>query len=168
MIDFSNVKAITIPEGAVKKIASASVILWEKISYKNWLTYSVNQDGTDYRGDNGEDGYRKNYRYSASSKTEKSAPGFDCIGYIPVLAGDIVRITNVDEISQSTDANGYSAAYYFTQDFTQRGGAAYIKYNYQNGIYMLEVPVNYADIRWMKLTLKGVSDNTIITVNEEI
>lgn len=165
---FSGIKSVTIPEGVVTKITSAGVKLWEKATYKNWLTYSVNQDGTDYRGDNGEDGYRKNYRYSASSKAEKSAQGYDCIGYIPVLAGDIVRIANVGEISSATDPNGYAAAYYFRQDFGQQGGATYIKYNYQDGIYIFEVHLDYPDIRWVKLTLKGVSDNTIITVNEEI
>lgn len=50
MIDFTNVKAITIPEGSVKKITSGGVVLWEKPEQEQW-------DGTIlpyYGGETGE------------------------------------------------------------------------------------------------------------------
>lgn len=142
-------------------------------SYKNWLTYSVNQDGSDYKGDNGEDGYRKGYRWSASSKVEKAATKYDCIGYIPVKANDIIRIANVGDISPSTDGPMYATAYFYKSSFVQQEGATYLSnkdnqlISVENGVYTFAVP-NNSTINWMKLTLMGVTADTIITINEEI
>lgn len=36
MIDFTNVKAVTIPEGSVKKITRGSTVLWEKPAQEQW------------------------------------------------------------------------------------------------------------------------------------
>jgi hypothetical protein len=110
-------------------------------SYKNWLTYSVNQDGSDYKGDNGEDGYRKGYRWSASSKAEKAATGYDCVGYIQVKANDIIRIANVGNISTSTDGSNYATAYFYNSSFEQQYGAIYLSnsdnqlISVENGVY---------------------------------
>lgn len=147
--------------------------------YKNWLTYSVNKDGTDYVGDNGEDGYRKGYRYSASSATEKSAPKYDCIGFIPVKTGNTIRIKNIDAITKAADGSAYATAYYFNSNWNQVCGATYLMYDdtsqnraetnltFVDGVYTFNT-VNGEDIAWVKLTLMGVTDATIITVNEEI
>ena len=66
MIDFTGFKAITIPEGSVKKITAGGVVLWEKPSgytnlfdssasgfvqenstrfYTNWIPYSESDNG---------------------------------------------------------------------------------------------------------------------------
>lgn len=141
-------------------------------SYKNWLTYSVNKDGTDYVGDNGEDGYRKGYRYSASSAVEKSATGYDCIGWLPVKPNDVIRITNVSEMSASTDASNYCTAIFLNSTFAQQNKTFYLtnsnnQITVENGLYTLVVP-NESTICWVKLTLMGVTADTIITINEEI
>lgn len=141
-------------------------------SYKNWLTYSVNKDGSDYRGDNGEDGYRKGYRYSSSSAAEKAATGYDCIGFIPVRANDVVRVKNVSNITTSSDPSNYATAYCLGSDFERVGGPTYFsnsdnQITMDNGAYMFTV-LNKSAIRWCKMTLMGVTDATIITINEPI
>ena len=148
-------------------------------SYTNMIPLSVNKDGTQYVGDNGEDGYRKNVRYSASSAVEKTASGYDCIGFFRVKAGDTIRIKNVSEMTKATDGSAYNTAYYFTETWQQQGGATNlsigndssnqsgVELTYENGVYTFNV-TNHEYIHWCKLTLQGVTDSTIITVNEEI
>ena len=137
-------------------------------SYKNWLTYSINADGSEYVGDNGEDGYRKDYRYSASSSAEKSATGYDCLGFIPAKAGDIIRIKNTTRPTNSNDGSAYAMVYFFDSGFAQASGKIELRSaTYSDGIISLTIP-SYSNIAYFKATLMGVSADTIITVNEEI
>jgi len=163
-------KLYVLPDGFIY----AYMLTWSAGSsaYTNVLPLSVNKDGTDYVGDNGEDGYRKGYRYSASSGAEKAAANYDCIGYIPVKAGDVIRIKNIGEITQATDGSSYATMYQFDSGFTQILGAIYLDNHEnqivaENGVYTIPV-FDDSSVKWCKLTLMGVTDDTIITINEEI
>ena len=59
MIDFTGVKAITIPEGKVKKITSNGVVLW-KGGHTNLVPLSTEADGVTIY--NGGLGYKNGYR----------------------------------------------------------------------------------------------------------
>lgn len=84
---FANVKALTIPDGAVTKIMCGSTLLWE--AYKNWVFYSTDADGVTIYN-NGK-GYKDDYRVR-SGGAEAYEAGVSCTGYIPYVKGDILRI----------------------------------------------------------------------------
>ena len=88
MIDFTGVKAITIPEGKVKKIVRKSdgVQIWAGVN--NVIASSINPDGTPYRGVNGEIGYKSNYKIN-SALNEATANGCYLTGYIPAAPKDV-------------------------------------------------------------------------------
>ncbi|MBE6714722.1 MAG: hypothetical protein E7575_05505 [Ruminococcaceae bacterium] len=162
-------KMYVLPDGFIYAYMLTEKEVETEPSYKNWLTYSINADGSDYKGDNGEDGYRKGYRYSASSAVEKAQASHDCVGFIPAKAGDIVRIANVTRPTSSNDGSAYACAYFFDSSFAKTNGQVIFKdtATYENGVLSWTVP-SYNNIAYFKATLMGVSDETIITVNEEI
>ena len=89
-MDFSSIKAIAIPEGAVKKIACGDVVLWQKrVLYTNLVPLSTEADGiTIY---NGGLGYKDGYRIrSGGAETEQYWTTIT--GYIPYVKGDKLYI----------------------------------------------------------------------------
>lgn len=98
---FENIKLITIPEGTVTKITSGAVVLWEKIKetieINNLLPAATDTDrvtiyGGDYNGDGVNDGYKTKTRLSSSSGGTATLDGMCTSGFIPCVAGDIIRI----------------------------------------------------------------------------
>jgi hypothetical protein len=86
MMDFSNYKRISIPEGSVIKIESNCVTLWTK-GYVNQVPISIDTDGSIYNGC----GYKDGYRVRSGGAETKSTGG--CItGYIPVNGLDVVTV----------------------------------------------------------------------------
>lgn len=142
-----------------------------EVGFTNMIPLSINTDGSLYVGDNGEAGYRAGYRVS-SSGTEKEAAGYSCTGFIPVVAGDVIRIKNVPQHTSSNDGNGYAVAYYFNSDFGRAWGGTYLNnidnnVDYSNGIHSFTIP-DYSDIAYIRVSLLGVTGDTILTVNQEI
>ena len=136
-------------------------------SYTNRLPLSLASGGGEYVGANGEDGYNPGFRIS-SSGTEKAAEGYACTGFIPVAKGDTIRVKNATQITNINDGSGYSVAYFYDASYAKVNGAVYLKdATYTNGIASFTVP-DTANLALFRVTLKGVSANTIITVNEEI
>ena len=88
MIDFSTVKAITIPEGVVTKIVSGVQTLWQKAGFKNLLPLATDTDRkTIYNGI----GYLPDYRLSSSGSVSKAAGMFASV-FITAVQGDILCI----------------------------------------------------------------------------
>ena len=114
MIDFSAVKAITIPEGKVKSIQRQSdgAVLW-KSGPKNWVPLSTTNDGkTVY---NGGLGYREGYRLS-SSGAEKSQSGSVVTGFIPTKRGEVIRMAGATW--GTTVSDGYCYIQYYDANFS--------------------------------------------------
>lgn len=164
-----NTKLYVLPDGFIYAWMLTEKEVDNGPSYTNKLPLAINADKTPYVGDNGEKGYRVGYRYSASSAAEKAATGFDVSGFIPAKAGDIIRIANATQITASNDGSAYCSAYFFDSAFAKTSGQISMKTNavYENGIASFTVP-SYNNIAYFKITLKGVTADTIITVNEEI
>lgn len=169
-------KLYVLPDGYVYAYMLTEKEVTTGPSYTNRLPQAVKSGGGEYVGDNGEDGYRSGYRYSASSNAEKAATGYELTGYIPVKSGDTVRIKNVTQITASNDGSGYCVAYFFADSYERVSGAAvYIRptsgnelhATYEDGLYTFTVP-SYDTIAYFRVTFKGVTADTIITVNEEI
>lgn len=91
MIDFTGVKAITIPEGAVKQITRKSdgVVLWKAITFKNLVPTSTDANGNVYNGTGYKDGYRLSSSGGVSGTPLSTATH---TGFIKFAKGDIIRI----------------------------------------------------------------------------
>lgn len=143
--------------------------------YTNLLPEAINENGTGYVGANGEDGYKTGYRISGSSGTsggvagggEKAATGYDVTGFIPVKSGQTVRFKNVDAATIANTSR-YCTSYFYTSSFVKTSDVTYFDVlSPVDGVYTFTAPTN-TNIAYMRLTLGGVSANTIITVNQEI
>lgn len=170
MIDFTGVKAITIPEGAVKQITRKSdgVVLW-KSGPKNWLPLSTEADGKTLY--NNGLGYKSGTRLN-SSASEVTLAGYGVCGYIPAKAGDIVRIKGVTWNS-STNTGGYF--WTFNSSFTRLKSARPTASSQDltasvdgNGVLVVQLASYNTSVRYIRLSAYGLGADTIITVNEEI
>lgn len=162
-------KVYVLPDGYIYGYMLTEISTEEKPNFTNKLPLAINSDGSEYIGDNGEDGYKTGYRVS-SSGVEKVAAGYDCTGFIPAVKGDTIRIKNIAEITTENDPNAYATAYFFKSDYTRSTPSVlYMNRDAQNenSIYTLTVP-SYDDIVYFRITLMGTNVDTIITVNEEI
>jgi hypothetical protein len=78
-MNFADVKAITIPEGKVKRILSGSSVLWQApASYVNLVPTAIGTDGEILDGI----GYRRGVAWNGTAFTNRSA--FTSIGLIPI------------------------------------------------------------------------------------
>ena len=143
----------------------------------NQLPKAINADGTEYIGDNGEDGYRPGYRYSASSAVDKevsNTPTYCSIGFIEATNGQTVRVKGVTQTTSSNDGSGYCAIYFFGATFNKLGGVLYARdYTLDaDGILTFIVPdkstTSNTAVKYLRMTLFDVSDDTVITVDKEI
>lgn len=180
MIDLSTVKAITIPEGVVKKIVSAGVTLWQAVTYKNWVKFSIDTDGSIFNGT----GWIAQKRVSSSGSLKDVSYGATT-GFIPVKAGDVVRF-HAGEFDRWDAIAVYNCVSYFDSTFSILGSFTtqpnyYGMCSAQNSIVEVDdrniktlvVPDN-SSIAYIRLSIGGnYSDarhgaDIVITVNEEI
>lgn len=184
MIDFSTVKEITIPEGAVKKIVCNGVELW-KAGYTNLVPSSKESGGNTIY--NGGLGYKNGYRLS-SSGAEKTQSGSVVTGFIPAKRGDTIRM------SGATWGTTVSAGYCYIQYYDANFNLVYTINRYMNEdsngisntgsyvdktnstistdtngvttfniVFKTNTPYSY-----IRISATGLGANMIVTVNEEI
>lgn len=149
-------------------------------SYTNLLPLSVNADGSDYKGTNGEDGYKAGYKMSTSGGGESATSGAYCSGFMPIT--DIYSTIRVKNIVLSNTANVNNFVFYDstktkinpTSTCNGTAGAFHASVrNEGNGVYSFE-PSNFmteekgSDIAFFRFSCGGITDETIVTVNEEI
>lgn len=183
-----NQKSINIDGIDMKELYIDGTLIW-KSGYKNWVKFSTEADGkTIY---NGGLGYKDGYRVR-SGGAEGSASAASCIGYIPVKAGDVIRLSGYDA-SYSTNANainvydgshtnlgqvvansptdGYGIFTSTRKDYNW-GNANGVKEETE-GVYVWTIPPDES-IAYIRVT--GYSNNgktadgskMIVTINEEI
>lgn len=177
---FSSIKAITIPEGKVAKIAVNGVTLWEEpASYKNWVFYSTEADGeTIY---NNGLGYKDGWRVRSGGAEAEVSYGV-CTGYIPYKQGDKLYI-----YPPFTGDNTVNAINFYDSEFNCLGqvtdaGNHYgfcnssFKTTVINGVSVLDISAvtvsGVADVAHIRVTHRLNSIQTgaemIVTKNEEI
>ena len=180
---FNNANALAIPEGDVIKIECNGVVLWEKpASYKNWVKYSTEADGVTIY--NGGMGYKDGYRVR-SGGAEGTNAAASCTGYIPIKAGNIVRLSGYDvEMADTSNAiNVFDSAFTNLGQIVgnyPNGGYGIFQESYQayrwnsiienpSGVYCWVVPP-HSGIAYMRVTGRTMGDGSkmIVTVNEEI
>lgn len=150
----------------------------------NKLKYSQNLDGTQFYGDNGEQGYKVDYSLSNSTGNESASSGMDVTGYIPVSVGDVIRFNGFTFNSDNTNCKvqfykhsnygGGSLAYgrCNTGTYTDDWGAVWegtslkqitITSNASSG-----KNVDLTQLGYIRVVGADMTENSIITVNEEI
>lgn len=183
-MNFANVKALTIPEGEVTKIAVDGVTLWEKpATYKNWVLYSTEADGVTIY--NGGLGYKDGYRVRSGGAEQTISTGA-CTGYIPYKKGDRLYIYKPFVGRNSDNAvNFYDSSFNCLGQITDSGVAygfcnSTFKTKVENGVSVLDISAvtvsgveNVAFVRITNLIKNGGSSMSsgsemIITKNETI
>lgn len=180
-----NAKTIEIAGKTVARIDLNGEKIWELISYKNWVLYSVEADGTPY---NNGLGYKNGYRVR-SSGAETTSEDTVCTGFIPYKAGDILEIYSPIEgaftggvsyinVSDGTMTNiGQIATNgkYGIFNNSESSWSVYVS-ELSNGVRRFVVPTTMASansIAFVRVTVGFPKTNVsgegmIITVNEEI
>lgn len=186
MIDFSQVKSFTIPEGKVKKIVAAGVKLWEAITFTNQVPISTDTDGSIFN----KVGYKDNVRLSSSGGVSGSAQnGSVTTGFIPWY-GDTtyLRMKGVKWKSATADTGGhyYINAYDANKKFLDYLSAGEAP-NYThivtvtrdaNGVEMVKFSETYGTsntrlqsfraAKYIRINAYGKGADMIVTINEEI
>lgn len=147
-------------------------------TYTNLLPLSVDADGNDYVGDNGEDGYNTGYKLSSSKGTESATSGACVSGYIPITnIYDIIRIKNIT-VSSAASINNITFHKADKSRFYGVAGPAETLFASNitadaNGVYRF-TPGKWlsattgADLGFFRFSCGDITDETIVTVNEEI
>lgn len=125
----------------------------------NRIPLSVDTNGLDYIGINGEDGYNVGYRVK-SDGSEVVCEGMCMTGYIP-YSGQIIRFKNV---SLSGSASSYLVRYYDDFTFQTTNSLANLTPD-ENGIYTIESQNTDGYIR---LVAGSINESSVLTLNEEI
>lgn len=144
-------------------------------SYTNLLPLAVDTDGNPYVGANGEDGYKSGYKMSTSSGNESATTGAYCSGFMPIT--DIYDYIRVKNITLSNSANVNNFVFYDASKTKLTGssangtaGAFHTSITDEgNGVYKIR-PSSFVagSIAFFRFSCGGITDDTIVTVNEEI
>lgn len=143
-------------------------------SYTNLLPLAVDADGSLY---NGGKGYKSGYKMSTSNGGESATTGACCSGFMPI--DDVYKNIYVKNITLSNAANVNNFTFY-NADKTKIGSAtangtagAFHEgvYTDDNGVYYCR-PASWvtvdAGLAFFRFSCGGITDETIVTVNEEI
>lgn len=188
-MDFKDVKGVTIIEGDVTKITVNGEVIWEKpASYKNWVPYSIDTDGSIFNGV----GYKENVRLSSSGGISGSAQnGSVTTGFIPWPYGDetILRMKGVEWWMASDNHNGHFYVNYYDSDkkfLAYLSSAEAPRYGHvititrdANGVETFVWNQSYGttntllqyvrnDAKYIRITAYGKGADMIVTINEEI
>ena len=177
-MDFTKLKKLTIGGVELVKLFVNGIQIW-KSGYKNWVKFSTTEDGkTIY---NGGLGYKDGYRVR-SGGAEAAQSYSSCTGFMPVTAGDIVRLSGYDVKYVGT----HNAINVANASFTNLGQiVANSSWSYgcfegtdqnwddvileKSGVYYWVVPSGY-NIAYIRVTGYGnnIGSKMIVTINEEI
>lgn len=184
-MDFSSVKAITIPEGAVTKIVVNDMVLWQAATYKNWAHHAIDTDGSIY---NGGLGYIDGYRLSSSGGISASQYT-TTTGFIPVKAGDVIRVkgyrwytdmTSTQYLIAYSSSNSFAKVYTATSQSRYQTTSFVESMEYVDGISIIKLKAGVSGYDYFRLCTNDMNEEgggynsnatgakLIVTVNEEI
>lgn len=144
-------------------------------TYTNLLPLSVDENGNDYVGTDelGGDGYEYGYRISASDGSMKATNGAYCSGFIPLSSNNgTVRFKNITMFASSSGNN----LCFYAANKTRIAGFAGVTNGFpegvteSNGVYSFAVSTfcTSANLGFFRFSCGGITDETIVTVDEEI
>jgi hypothetical protein len=178
-MDFSTVKAITIPNGAVKKIERNGVAIWEEpSSYKNWVPYAIDTNKNILNGV----GYIGKTRLSSSGAT-KSASRVSTTGFIPASSGAVIRVPAEYFDAGSSYVCSYNSSFGFIAAVNYNGGYAGGTVVTNGNVKEITL-LNNSNIAYVRVSMEwssvdtgyssatdatqGPCEHMIVTVNEEL
>lgn len=183
-LDFSQIKAVAIPDGDVVKIEINGTLVWKK-GPTNWVPLSINADGSIYN--NGK-GYKDGYRVR-SGGAEQASGNTSCTGFIKVNPGDVVRFTGAPWFTGTASQNALNVAnssFANIGQFTMGQGAVYgiFESAYKayaassiveesEGVWRWVVPPAASGVAYIRITAYDYENGApgskmIVTINEEI
>ena len=158
-----------------------------KPNYTNQIPLSINADGSQYVGSNGEDGYKLGYRLNSSGvETSGANAAVATTGFIPVKAGDVVYLKNIQMHKTNTGGTNeqtYIALYNsaFTNKFSSKASGITSSHQYAvsnfvtdaNGyVTSFTITDTYNNIvgdgGYLRISAYGITATSIITVNQPI
>ena len=154
--------------------------------YTNQIPLSINADGNQYVGTNGEDGYKMGYRLNSNGvETTTTYTTVGTTGYIPIKTGDTIYLKNLK--MHRTNTGGVADATYiaiFKSDFTKNNSSKLVSigssmdYLYDNFVmdgngYVTSFQIvdtynNFKNGGYIRISADGMSSASVITVNQPI
>lgn len=191
-MDWSKVKKLVIPEGIVTKLVVAGKVLWQAITYKNWVPHSTDTDGSIFNGV----GYIENRRLGSNGSLSSSTQnGSVTTGFIPWY-GDttIIRMKGVEWINATPNYGGHYYVIFYDANKKSRGGdndwmssqrVSAGEFSHiltatrdSNGVETFVFDKDYGTtnsfLQWarsasyIRITAYGKGADMIVTINEEI
>ena len=146
-------------EGVI--VSHTPIEVAEEENYTNLIRTSVDKNGNQYVGHNGEDGYSVGYRINSSTE-EVQQDGMCCTGYIR-YSGETIRLKNVTVAGPKTD---YIAVFYNDKSYWQVFQLSEKLLDDGNGVLTGSIPSKPDG--WIRITCGVIDDTSILTLNEEI
>lgn len=150
-----------------------------KPPYTNQLPISTDWDDNVYNGV----GYKDDTR-SNSSGVDQSAPGWDVSGFIPAVAGDVIRFKNVTfmDINGETTGTIRCALHYFDGEKKYRNVSSTFQpgnvnteafkavYGNNGDIIQLTIPSYTSEysLTFIRIIAHDFNESSVVTINEEI
>ena len=159
------VKVINVGRGKTRSVAIADVV-----TYTNWVKKAIDTDGSIY---NGGKGYIENYRLEGGSTTV-AYTGRDTTGFISAKKGDVLRFRNIEfkPGSHIYCARYTSAfAYHSQSGFGSTDSLSAWSPVFDDAGNIIQLTIASAissSAVYFRFTVQDISENSIITVNEEI
>lgn len=169
--DFDNRKIYVVRVGRGE--SQEITITCNIVSYTNVLPLATTNDGvTIYNGT----GYKENTRWSSSGNTENTGASYAGVyltGYIPVTAGDVIRLKNVT----MPNTNGNTCYIHMFKTLTDSNESnhnnASIASNYSGvwddagNLVEFTLPTT-SGVKFIRIQCGGITADSIITINEPI
>ena len=123
-------------------------------------------------------GYKQNTRYSTTNDDDIISYHWDISGYIPIKAGDVIRLKNV-EWYPSDENDGRGALYWYFTSMKYRSKQSVNTaediakwnpvYDEYGSIVQITVPDDIGTTTgYLRIGCQGINSTSVITVNEEI
>lgn len=169
MIDFKNLKKLTIGGVELKQLFINGIQVWKAISYTNQIPISTDKDGSIYNGKGWKDAtYDNNGNVGTNNAT-------DLTGFIPCKAGDIIRLQNMPF---NSSVNTCRLTFYKSdKSFLVQAlvGSTWYLDNELKGVkdssgnYIQWTIKNLTGtVAFIRITAASITADSIVTVNQEI
>lgn len=176
--DYVRTTAAAVAEKVLGVTGEATAAVSTGVSYTNRLPLSIDSSGAVYNTTGYKTGYRLNSSGAEKQITESYYDSSVCVtGFIPCTAGDVIRLAGLVIDPADTQAGAYNLAVYDSsfakvdvaswKDVLTHASATTDSDGHISAI-TLSGKFGTAAVAYIRLSAKGVTADSIVTVNEEI
>ncbi|MBQ3094357.1 MAG: hypothetical protein IJC52_04205, partial [Clostridia bacterium] len=169
--DYDNHKiyVVRIGRGESREVAITNYV----VSYTNVLPAALAADGVSVYNATETPGYKKDTRWSSSGNVDQTQEGTYITGYIPFVAGDVIRLKNI--VMPNVSGTTCMLHLFKSLTDTSEGNVTYdnLVSNY-NPVwddsgnlkqFTIPTPTTY---QYMRIQCGGIDATSVITINEPI